>query len=164
MAQKNAFGTGFALITLLGLAVLFYFYTTDYFSKAHNPNQNVMINQSSGELVLQVSQDGHYRVDGLINGYPVVFMLDTGASGVALNEALAKKIGLEKGMRGQSSTANGLTHNWITHIDLLDMGGIQVRDVRASILPNMDDEVLLGMNVLGQLNIQQSNGELRLSQ
>lgn len=153
------FGTGFALLTLLLLAVLFYFYLIDYF----NPNQKVEFDGASQSLLLRQSYDGHYRVSGTINGYPVVFMLDTGASGIALSARLAEKIGLRKGNKGRSYTANGVTEEWATRLATIEIGGLVMHDVGAAILPNMDDEVLLGMSYLRHFHWQQRKGELILT-
>lgn len=160
---SSRFGTGFALLTLLVIGILFYLYVTNYFESARNPNREVSVQGSERSLVLQQSRDGHYRVSGLIDGYPVTFMLDTGASDIALSEGLATQIGLEKGMRGQAYTANGVTAQWTTTINEINIGGLLMKNVRASILPNMDDEVLLGMDYLRHFHWQQQQGELILT-
>ena len=161
----SRFGTGFALLTLLCVGVLFYFFMTDYFDKERNPNQRIEVlnNQDDRSLVLKQSYDGHYRVSGLINGYPVVFFVDTGSSDIALNEALADEIGLRKGYQGTAYTANGVTKQWSTVIDEINIGGLVMNNIRASILPNMDDEVLLGMEYLRHFYWRQEQGELILT-
>ncbi|MBV7434458.1 TIGR02281 family clan AA aspartic protease [Cardiobacteriaceae bacterium TAE3-ERU3] len=160
----SRFGTGFALLTLLLMGILFYFYVSGYFEKGRNPNQRVeVLNDGDRSLVLKQSYDGHYRVSGLINGHPVVFFIDTGSSDIALNEELANEIGLRKGHQGKAYTANGVTEQWSTVIDEINIGGLVMDDVRASILPNMDDEVLLGMDYLRHFHWRQEQGELVLT-
>lgn len=161
----SRFGTGFALLTLLFMGVLFYFFMTDYFEKGRNPNQHIeeLNDYGDASLVLKQSYDGHYRVGGLINGYPVVFFIDTGSSDIALNEALADEIGLRKGHQGKAYTANGVTEQWSTEIAEINIGGLVMDNIRASILPNMDDEVLLGMEYLRHFHWRQEQGELILT-
>ena len=83
---------------------------------------------------------------GFINGYPVTFLVDTGATDVALSEALAERLRLQRGGGAISQTANGPVAVWQTVLDQVRIGSIALGDVRASILPTMraDDPVLLG--------------------
>jgi aspartyl protease family protein len=67
-------------------------------------------------------------------------------------------------MTSQSRTANGVVRSWLTKIDQLQLGPIEMRNVRATILPTMpDDEVLLGMSFLKHLTLKQQGGELVIS-
>ena len=160
----SRFGTSFAVLTLLLMGILFYFYVSDYFAKGRNPNQRIeVLDDGDRSLVLKQSYDGHYRVSGLINGHPVVFFVDTGSSDIALSESLANDIGLRKGAKGTAYTANGVTDQWMTNIDEINIGGLVMGNVRASILPNMDDEVLLGMEYLRHFYWRQEQGELILT-
>lgn len=150
--------TTFAVLTFLGLAVLFYLFVDRHFNDAGR-----VVAEGGDTLVLREAQDGHFYAAGAINGYAVRFMVDTGATSVALSEALAREIGLEFGMKGEGSTANGITEQWLSRIDEIDIGGVRVRNVQAAILPNMDEDVLLGMSFLRHFDWQQRGGELRLS-
>lgn len=151
-------GTVFALLTLLLGCVLFYWYVTDYFS------ENARVSATDGQvLVLKQSRDGHYYANGRINGYEVRFMVDTGATSVALSEKLAREIGLRFGAKSEGMTANGVTTQWLTSIDHLEIAGVGMRGVPAAILPNMDDDVLLGMSFLRHFEWQQRDGRLQLS-
>jgi aspartyl protease family protein len=115
------------------------------------------------QVVLRRNRAGHYVAGGRINGEPVVFMVDTGATDVALPLPLARRLGLRLRPGGVSVTANGRVETWRTHLDSVDLGGLVLRDVRASVLPNMPgNEVLLGMSYLKHLELIQRDGTLTL--
>lgn len=158
---RGKWAQGFALLSFLLLLLGFYAYVEGWLQQAHNPNQAPM--QSDGMLRLLPSQDGHYRVSGQINGYPVVFVLDTGATGIALSEQLAQRIGLVGMGEVRSMTANGLVLAKRTQLQSIQIGEIRLINMPASILPNMDDEVLLGMSFLRHFDWRRAQGELWLT-
>jgi aspartyl protease family protein len=99
----------------------------------------------------------------LINGQPVNFLLDTGATHVSVPAGIAEDLGLRKGRRSQVSTANGVISVYQTELDTVQLGGIQLQQVRASINPYMPDEVvLLGMSFMKHLDMTQRDGVLTL--
>jgi len=117
------------------------------------------------ELTLQRNRFGHYVASGNINDTPVVFLLDTGASDVSVPENLARQIGLKRGRPMMYQTANGTITVFATRLDKVDLGGIVLRQVRASINPNMQgNEVLLGMSFLKHLEFSQRGNTLVLRQ
>lgn len=134
--------------------------------RQQNPNPYpTATREGSGppEVVLRRNRAGHYVASGLINGEPVVFLLDTGATDVALSLPLARRLGLPLGPGGISKTANGNVRVWSTRLDSVDLGGLVARDVRASVLPQMPgDEVLLGMSYLKQVELLQRGDTLTL--
>lgn len=135
--------------------------------RQRNPNQVPQSVHGQGyvEVSLASNRQGHYLLDGQINGQPVTFLLDTGATAVAIPEALARKLGLKRGAPITLSTANGRTTGHRTRLDSLRLGDIELRDVAALIAPGMDgDEVLLGMSALKQLEFTQKGGTLVLRQ
>ena len=76
---------------------------------------------------------------------------------------LARSAGLNQGYAGQAMTANGLVTVYSTRIDRLTLGAIELRDVRASINPAMDERtVLLGMSALRQIEFHQQGTRLTL--
>lgn len=157
MQQKIGaqYGTYFALITLFLLCGGFYLYAAGYLS--HKPRMEV----ADGGRELRISPIGsHYYLSGTLNGEPVTFLLDTGASSVAVSENVAASAGLKHGYRVETSTANGTAAGYQTRIEVLTAGPISMKDVPALILPNMDDEVLLGMNFLRHVNWRQQDGVL----
>lgn len=144
---------------------------THYFGawedRQHNPNpqpQSVKGNRYV-EVRLLGNRAGHYVVDGSINGTPVTFMLDTGATQVAIPQALARRLGLPLGAPITLNTANGRSQGWRTRLSSLQLGDIRLNDVSALIAPGMEgDEVLLGMSALKQLDFTQQDGTLVLRQ
>lgn len=131
-----------------------------------NPNSNPesrVSAQGLREVVLQRNRAGHYVADGRINGEPATFLLDTGATDVALPESLAERLGLKPLAYGQSQTAAGRVSTWTTRLDRVSLGAIELNDVRASVLPSMEgDGVLLGMSFLKHLELIQRGETLIL--
>jgi aspartyl protease family protein len=112
-------------------------------------------------VVLKRNRAGHYVAGGRINGHPVVFLLDTGASDVAVPLAVAERIGLEPGFRTRARTAAGDVDTWSTVLRSVQLGEIRLHTVRASILPEMQGEqVLLGMSFLKRLELIQRGDTL----
>ncbi|MCG8429401.1 MAG: TIGR02281 family clan AA aspartic protease [Chromatiales bacterium] len=152
-------------LLLLGLLTMLFQSLLD---KQYNPNTTPVVlssDEGSREIVLKRNRSGHYVATGEINGHEVVFLLDTGATSVAVPERLADKIGLQRGMPGVSRTANGNVKVWSTRIDSVSLGGIEQRNISASILPSMaGDEVLLGMSFLKHLELVQRGDQLTLRQ
>ncbi|UVE17271.1 TIGR02281 family clan AA aspartic protease [Pseudomonas sp. LS44] len=153
-----AWGAGLLLAThLFGL----------WEQRQHNPNRAPQSVRGEGyiEVRLLSSRGGHYLLDGQIDGQQVTFLLDTGATQVAIPAALAERLGLSRGAPIELSTANGRVTGWRTALARLHLGDIVLRDVAALIVPNMDgDEVLLGMSALKQLEFTQRDGTLLLRQ
>ncbi|UVL19877.1 TIGR02281 family clan AA aspartic protease [Pseudomonas sp. B21-023] len=135
--------------------------------RQQNPNRVVQSEQGDGfvEVRLLSNGQGHFVADGAINGRPVHFMLDTGATDVAIPEALARDLDLARGAAVQLSTANGRTQGYRTRLDSLQLGDIHLRDVRALVVPGLDGQgVLLGMSALKQLEFTQRGGTMLLRQ
>jgi len=135
--------------------------------RKYNPNQQPQAQTTDEgiEVRLQANPQGHYLLKGQINGADVTFMLDTGATFVAIPGSLAERLRLESGRRVMVNTANGMADSFDTQISSLNLGGIRLRDVSAGIIPGMTgDEVLLGMSALRQLDFSQQGGELILRQ
>lgn len=132
-----------------------------------NPNRQPASVHGDGyiEVSLASSQGGHYVLDGRIDGHTVTFLLDTGATAVAVPQELAGTLGLKPGSPVQIRTANGTVTGWRTRLALLQLGDIHLRDVAALITPGMEgDQVLLGMSALKQLEFTQKGGTLVLRQ
>lgn len=132
-----------------------------------NPNSDVAGRMQGGiaELALRQNVGNHYLLNGHINGQEVEFLIDTGASDVAIPAELGSKLGLSPGPAERYSTANGTIIAHRTRIDTLELGPIRLHDVRASLLPAADDEViLLGMSALKELELVQRGETLILRQ
>jgi len=149
----------------LGLALLVLFFN-GVIERQRNPNPDPVAGAGQAgvlQVVLRRNRAGHYLAGGRINGQPVVFLVDTGATDVALPLSLARRLGLVLRPGGVSQTANGRVETWSTRLATVDLGGIVARNVRASVLPNMiGDEVLLGMSYLKQLELIQRGETLTL--
>ena len=152
-----------AWVIALGLLTLFF---SDRLDKQRNPNQTVYsrVNEEGvQEVVLKRNRFGHYVTSGAVNGKRVEFLLDTGASDVAIPTELAASLGLKRGVPMQYQTANGLVTAYLTRLDSVSIGPIVVRDVTASINPGMGDmEILLGMSVLKRIEFTQRGDTLIL--
>ncbi|MGR4974874.1 TIGR02281 family clan AA aspartic protease [Pseudomonas sp. LARHCG127] len=132
-----------------------------------NPNAQVQSQKGEGfiEVKLVGNRQGHFVASGQINGQPVDFMLDTGATDVAIALELAERLKLEKGFGVTLSTANGVSEGYRTRIDRLQLGDIVLRDVRALVAPGLGGtQVLLGMSALNKLEFTQRDGTMLLRQ
>lgn len=160
-------GVGFLVMAwVLGLGLLTYWFG-GWEREQVNPNQAPDSQRVNGavEVTLEPNRAGHYVATGQINGSEVTFLLDTGATQVAVPEDLANRLGLQKGYQGWVQTANGRAKAWSTRIDRLQLGDIVLQDVPATITPGLGlEEVLLGMSALGQVDFSQSGGTLKLRQ
>jgi aspartyl protease family protein len=133
----------------------------------YNPNRSPESVKSKHaiEVSLQRNRQGHYLANGSVNQVPVTFILDTGATVVAIPGELQQSLGLISGQAHFSHTANGTTKAYATRIDQLKIGEITLYDVQASIIPTMQGrEILLGMSVLKQLEFSQKGNHLTLRQ
>jgi aspartyl protease family protein len=112
---------------------------------------------------------GHFSTEGRIDGQRIGFMVDTGASMIALNETSAARFGLRPS-RGEYNatvtTANGTIKGARTRIAMIDVGGLVVRDVDAMVLPDEAlSENLLGLSFLSKLKrFEYANGMMVLEQ
>lgn len=133
-----------------------------------NPNIRPQYSETSNgvrEVVLERNRQGHYVASGQINGVPVTFLLDTGATDVAVPAHVAIKAGLERGVTHRAATANGVISVYSTRIDELRLGNIILHDVNASIMPGIIGEtILLGMSALRQVEFAQRGSTLTLRQ
>lgn len=132
-----------------------------------NPNQQPVSSKGDGYIEVQLAGNGqgHFLANGQINDEAVVFLLDTGATDVAIPGELATKLGLQRGAAVNLNTANGVSSGYRTRLEHLQLGDIQLHNVRALVAPGMHgDEVLLGMSALKQLEFTQRDGTLVLRQ
>lgn len=154
-----------AWVVFLGLGLFFF---TDLLDKQHNPNQSLETRYSdegAREVVLQRNKFGHYVTSGQINGQAVTFILDTGATGVAVPAAVADRLGLKRGRGFPTQTANGITTSYAAVLDRVSVGEILLENVRAGITPGLrTDEILLGMSFLKHIEFSQRGDTLILRQ
>jgi aspartyl protease family protein len=112
---------------------------------------------------------GHFQADGRIDGQRINFMVDTGASVVALNERSAAQFGLRPSRSDYNATvatANGTVRAARARLPMVELGGIVVRDVEALVLPDEAlSQNLLGLSFLSKLKrFEYANGRMVLEQ
>lgn len=151
---------------LLALALLAWFFSA-WLDIRQNPNRSLQTAVSGDKHVVTLVRNpyGHYRASGYINNREVEFMVDTGATTVAVPASLEAQLGLQRGVPIEVRTANGTAGAFLTRLDSVRLGAIELHDVRATINPSLDgNEVLLGMSFLKQLEFTQRGDSLILSQ
>jgi aspartyl protease family protein len=147
---------------LLMFGTVFWFFNS-WSERDANPNRNVFA-PADTEIRLVRNRAGHYVADGEINGERVTFMLDTGATTIALPGALARRLGLKLGSEVEISTAAGPAVAHPTRLASVRLASIEMRDLSAVVSERMqpDDVALLGMNFLKRLEMVQRGNELVL--
>jgi aspartyl protease family protein len=153
-----------AWIIALGLLTLFF---RPIEERQFNPNTSPSSRSDGAIKEVQLSRNryGHYITSGLINNKAVVFLVDTGASEVSIPQNVAQKLGLKPGMALPRGTANGTIEVYMTELDQLQIGDIELYDLRASINPHMDGEtILLDMSALREIEFRQRGSVLTLTQ
>lgn len=121
--------------------------------------QQARIELQDGRIVLQRAPDGHFHWRGRINGVEADFLVDTGASGTALPEALARQAGLQPEGEVRSQTAGGLVKGWRSRATITLEGGVRAERLPVTVLPELHAP-LLGMDLLGRMQFSQSQGRL----
>lgn len=121
---------------------------------------STVITSTANEFRLGADYSGHYRIKGRINDHPVEFLVDTGATWVAIPQNIATELGISGKYPVTMTTANGEVTGSLTRIDQLTFGSFTLHDVKAVIMPKEDDTVLLGMNVLSQFSMEQQDNQL----
>jgi aspartyl protease family protein len=164
----KALGSGMTIaawVLAIGLLTVFFSGVMD---ADRYPNRDLRASQDADgnrQVVLRRNRAGHYVAPGKINGFPVQFLLDTGATDVAVPEHIALRIGLNKGRRSISRTAGGDVMTWSALLRHVDLGGITLYTIRATILPDLaGDQVLLGMSFLQRLELLQKGDTLTIRQ
>jgi len=154
-----------AWLLLLGMLAFGFESILDWQMNPNTRPEGSVDAQGTREVKLRRNRAGHYVANGRINGQGVTFLLDTGATDVAVPRQLAVRLRLEKGYASRSRTANGMVTTWRTMLDEVGIGPIRLENIRASILPNMPgNEVLLGMSFLKRLELVQKGDSLTLRQ
>lgn len=145
-----------AWLMIFGLLLVFF-----YFHQQATMTRSEEIKH--GKLIITADRQGHYRIKGQINQIPVDFLVDTGATMVAISKPLADKMNLSGRYPIAMNTAAGTVNGYLTRIDTLSFGNFQFNNVKAVIMgQGNDDLVLLGMNILSEFKIYQDNNQLIL--
>ena len=116
-------------------------------------------------VVLKADARGHFVSSGQINGRVMQYMVDTGASTVAIGRPDAQRMGLKFEEQGQSvrmNTANGVAQGWRMRLDSVRVGDVELRGVDAIITPQPMPYVLLGNSFLREFEMSRNGDEMML--
>ncbi|OIQ82160.1 hypothetical protein GALL_360620 [mine drainage metagenome] len=117
------------------------------------------------QMMLYANKDGHFFGEGKINGHPVRFLLDTGATVVTMSGAEARRLGIDylKGREGESATAGGVVKAWGVVLDSVKLGGITLNQVEAVVIDGDSlPFVLLGMSALTRMETKRNGISMTL--
>jgi aspartyl protease family protein len=116
------------------------------------------------KIVLMAGSGGHFMTQGTINGRAAQFMVDTGATTIAMGVAEAERLGIDykKGLVGRGSTANGMVTAYLVKLASVRIGDVEVYDVDASVLPGSMGQILLGNSFLTRFQMTRHNDQLVL--
>jgi aspartyl protease family protein len=128
-----------------------------------NPNKVEILGEAR-TVTLQRGPDGHYRAEALINGQRVNVLVDTGATGVAISQRVADKLGINSRTAVRTRTANGDAVAYMTRLESVKIGGVEAKDVSALIAPGLDGDILLGMSYLGRMDVRLYQGTMTIRQ
>ena len=118
-------------------------------SQTVRPQQTVF--EETGQIKVPLGPDGHYHIDAQVNGTPVQFVLDTGASMIVLTKADAVRAGIDPdalAYTGRAMTANGEVRTAPVKLDSMSIGPIADASVRAVVNDGEMDTSLMGMSYL----------------
>ena len=113
------------------------------------------------ELVVQRDRRGHYVVPETVNGVDVEFLLDTGASDVAIPPAIARRLKLTRGPEVEIRTASDVIRGYLVTLDDVSIGPLSLKRARGSVSErSIGEEVLLGMSFLRHFELSQRGRNL----
>ena len=116
----------------------------------------------SGEVSIRKSENGHFQVKAMVNGKPVLFMVDTGASSIVLSAQDAERIGFKHDALHFNqfyNTANGQVRGASIRLNSIQIGSIHLQDMPASVNGGQMNQSLLGMRFLEQLSSYTVEGD-----
>jgi aspartyl protease family protein len=115
-------------------------------------------------VTLAADPRGHFVTDGAVNGNPVRFLVDTGATMVALPASEAQRLGIDyrKGQRGFTNTAGGLVPIYRVRFDTVKLGSIELAGVEGVVIEQGLDIALLGMSFLNRVEMKRDGQTMML--
>ena len=116
------------------------------------------------QIVLTAQSGGHFHANGAINGQSVRFMVDTGATLVAMDKYEAERLGVDykNGRRGMTRTANGDVPVYAAKLASVRIGDVMVYNVDAAVLPTPMPYILLGNSFLTRFQMKRENDVMTL--
>ena len=116
------------------------------------------------EIVLTAGSGGHFTTTGQINGKAVTFMVDTGATAIAMGQADADRLGVnyKNAPRSFAGTANGRVPVSLVTLSSVRVGEVEVANVQAVVMPTAMEHVLLGNSFLTRFQMKRDNDVMRL--
>lgn len=116
-------------------------------------------------VTLAADTRGHFVTDGQINGGTVRFIVDTGATVVALSAGDARRLGIDyrKGQLVLMNTANGVTQAFHVKLDTVQVGSITINNVDAVVMENQAMPALLGMSFLNRMEMRRDGQTMTLT-
>jgi aspartyl protease family protein len=119
-------------------------------------------NDATSEIVIPRSGDGHYYVEGAINDHVITFMVDTGATTVAVAPSIAFVAGLPKGYPATFATAGGEAQGENVPRQSVTVAGMHFKEVTIAVIEGVGEVALLGQNILRHLSVTQSGDRMIL--
>jgi len=117
-----------------------------------------------GEMEVRMDSGHSFRAQGTLNGAPVTFIIDTGASRTSISVAAAKRAGLTGCYGGgMAVTAGGVSRTCVALIRDIPLGPLHFSNLEVVVMPDMPVEALFGMDLLRRLKVSQENGVMHLS-
>lgn len=162
--NHNRIGTTMVVLAWIAVVVVLTVAFSDFFEDSRGRIESSRVTEDGiTEVVLKRDRSGHYRAAGALNGVPVNFLIDTGATSIAVSRSQARSMGLKELYPQQSVTAAGVVDGFATRIDEVRLGDLTAYNLSAYILPiEHTDHVLLGMAFLKHLELVQRDGTLTL--
>jgi aspartyl protease family protein len=129
--------------------------------------RSVGVARTSGRVTLAADPRGHFFAEAAVNGVPVRFVVDTGATMVSLPQADADRLGIDyrKGQPGMSQTANGPARVYLVKLNSVRLGGVELHSVDALVHEGAGlNQALLGMSFLNRVEMQRDGERMTLIQ
>lgn len=120
---------------------------------------------SGTQIILTAGSGGHFVTQGSINGRATQFMVDTGATSVAMGVDEARRLGIpfESGARFYGNTANGVVMGYRVSLTTVRIQDVEVHNVEAAVLPAGMPHILLGNSFLSRFQMKRDNDTLTLT-
>ena len=118
----------------------------------------------SGSVTLTADPSGHFSTSGAVNGKPVHFLVDTGATLVAVSRSQADRLRIDyrRGTPTVSMTANGAVRGWLVTFASVRVGNVTVRGVEGIVVDGQMSSTLLGMSFLNSFDMNRRGRQLVL--